>query len=145
GGWRNGDKSKFRALAQQLAARGFVTMAIEYRLAGEARFPAAIHDCNAAVRYLRANAEKYRVDPQRIGALGGSAGAHLVGLMAAAPHVEALQGEGGNPGVSSEIQAAVVMAGPMDLVTGRTAERARQADPNSFAITFFGKTIDEDR
>src|SRR4029079_11478573 len=92
GGWLNGDKVKFRALTQTLASRGYVTMAIEYRLCGEARFPAAIHDCNAATRFLRSEAATYKVDPARIGAVGGSAGAHLVGLMAAAPQLKELQG-----------------------------------------------------
>ena len=53
GGWLKGDKEKFRPLAQALAQRGYVTAAVEYRLGGEAKFPAAIHDCNTATRWLR--------------------------------------------------------------------------------------------
>ena len=64
GGWLKGDKTKFRALALKLASLGYVTAAVEYRLGGEAKFPAAIHDCNAAVRFLRANAKRYRIDPE---------------------------------------------------------------------------------
>lgn len=144
GGWMNGDKTRFRALTLALASRGYVTMAIEYRLGGEARFPAAIHDCNAATRFLRAEAAKYKVDRNRIGAVGGSAGAHLVGLMAAAPQVSELQGNGGHAQQSSKLQAAVVMAGPMELATGPTAERFRKAPESSFANRFLGKRIDED-
>ena len=70
GGWMNGDKAKFRAMAVALAARGYVTAAIEYRLGGEAKFPAAIKDCNAATRFLRANSGKYKIDPNRIGVEG---------------------------------------------------------------------------
>ncbi|MEZ6109991.1 MAG: alpha/beta hydrolase [Pirellulaceae bacterium] len=143
GGWLQGDRTRFHALAQALAARGFVTAAIEYRLGGEARFPAAIHDCNAAVRWLRANAERLRVDPQKIGAVGGSAGGHLVALMAAAPQVASLQGDGGNVDQSSALQAAVVMAGPLELTTGSVAERSRTGGDSSNANRWFGKTIDE--
>ena len=144
GGWLKGDKTKFRALAQALAQRGFVTAAIEYRLGGEAKFPAAIHDCNAAVRWLRANSEKYRIDADRIGAVGGSAGGHLVGLMATASHLKDLQGSGGNETFSSEIQAAVVMAGPMELATGPVAEKSRNQPEKSNSNQWLGKTVDED-
>ncbi|MCA9164402.1 MAG: alpha/beta hydrolase, partial [Planctomycetales bacterium] len=143
GGWLQGDRTRFHALAQALAARGFVTSAIEYRLGGEAKFPAAIRDCNAAVRWLRANAERLRVDPQKIGAVGGSAGGHLVALMAAAPQVASLQGDGGNVDQSSALQAAVVMAGPLELTTGSVAERSRTGGDSSNANRWFGKTIDE--
>ena len=74
GGWIKGDKMKFRAMGLEMAKRGFVSMAIDYRLAEEALFPANIHDCHAAVRFLRAHAGKYKVDPERIGVVGGSAG-----------------------------------------------------------------------
>ncbi len=118
GGWLNGYKSKFRALTLALAARGYVTAAIEYRLGYEARFPAGIQDCNAAVRFLRANAAKYGIDPDRIGAVGGSAGGHLVGLMATGWKEKTLQGDGGHADQSSRLKAAIVMAGPMQMTTG---------------------------
>jgi len=144
GGWLKGDKSKFRALAQELASRGYVTAAIGYRLGGEAKFPAAIHDCNAATRWLRANAAAYNIDPNRIGAVGGSAGGHLVGLMATGAHVKELQGNGGNADVSSTLQAAIVMAGPMQMVTGSVAERSRNMSDKSNSNKWLGKTVDED-
>ena len=143
GGWLKGDKSKFRALAQELASRGYVTAAVGYRLGGEAKFPAAIHDCNAATRWMRANASKYKVDPHRIGAVGGSAGGHLVGLMASAAHLEELQGDGGNADVSSKLQAAIVMAGPMQMTTGSVAERSRKMPDQSNSNKWLGKTVDE--
>ena len=130
-------------MSVQLARRGFVVAAIEYRLGGEALFPAAIHDCHAAVRFLRAHADTYHVDPKRIGAVGGSAGGHLVGLMATAAHVQAFQGQGGNAEQSSHIQAAVVLAGPWELATGSVAEKSRKDPENSNANKWFGKTIDE--
>ena len=129
GGWLKGDKTKFRALAIGLAKAGFVSMAIEYRLGGEALFPAAFKDCNSAVSFLRANSAKYAIDPDKIGAVGGSAGGHLVGLMATA----------GEP----KLQAAIVMAGPMEMTTGSVAERSRQPDSGSNSNVWLGKTVDE--
>jgi gluconolactonase len=143
GGWLKGDKTKFRALAIGLAKAGFVSMAIEYRLGGEARFPAGIQDCNAAVRYLRANAATYGVDPARIGAVGGSAGGHLVGLMATGSDVPELQGEGGHGGQSSRLKAAIVLAGPMEMASGQVAERSRTPGSGSNSNIWLGKTIDE--
>ncbi|QDT96690.1 SMP-30/gluconolactonase/LRE family protein [Gimesia aquarii] len=143
GGWLNGDKAKFRALALALCERGYVTMAVGYRLGHEAKFPAGIQDCNAAVRFLRGEAQKYHVDPQKIGAVGGSAGGHLVGLMAAAPHVKQLQGSAGNQDQLSNLQAAIVMAGPMQMASGSVADRSRKNPKKSNSNQWLGKTIDE--
>lgn len=142
GGWLNGNKTKFRAMAIALAKRGYVTAAVEYRLGGEAKFPAGIQDCNSAVRYLRANAKKHGIDPKRIGAVGGSAGGHLVGLMATAPHVKEFQANG-NLDQTSNLQAAIVLAGPLELATGPVAEKSRKNPKNSNANKWLGKTIDE--
>ncbi len=144
GGWLKGDKSKFRALAIALASKGYVTAAIEYRLGGEAKFPAAIHDCNAAVRFLRAHADKYDLNPKQIGVVGGSAGGHLAGLMATAGDADEFQGAGGNTGVSSAVQSCVVMAGPLDLASGSVVERSRKEPEKSNANQWFGKTFDQD-
>ena len=144
GGWIKGDKMKFRAMGLEMAKRGYVSMAIDYRLAEEARFPANIQDCHAAVRYLRSHADKYRVDPERIGVVGGSAGAHLAGLLATTAKVKSLHGKGGNAGVSSAVQAAVVMSGPMEISTGSVAERSLTAkNPLANAIFLFGGTVKE--
>lgn len=142
GGWLNGDRSKFRALSLQLAARGYVTVAIDYRLGHEAHFPAGIHDCNAAVQYLRLNAEKYDIDPDRIGAVGGSAGGHLVGLMATGSRDTRLLSDDSFLTGSPQLQAAIVMAGPMQMTTGSVADKSRNGDAN--ANHWLGKTIDED-
>lgn len=142
GGWLNGDRSKFRALSLQLAARGYVTAAIDYRLGHEAHFPAGIHDCNAAVQYLRLNADKYAIDPDRIGAVGGSAGGHLVGLMATGWQDVNLLADDRFLAGSPKLQAAIVMAGPMQMTTGSVAERPRKGNANS--NHWLGKTIDED-
>ncbi|GAB4153026.1 MAG: hypothetical protein Tsb009_29220 [Planctomycetaceae bacterium] len=143
GGWLKGNKSKFRALAIALAAKGYVTAAVEYRLGGEALFPAGIQDCNASVRFLRANAKRFKIDPHRIGAVGGSAGGHLVGLMATAPHIQEFQQAGGFRDASSRLQAAIVMAGPLELASGPVAEKSRKMPAQSNANKWFGKTIDQ--
>jgi acetyl esterase/lipase len=143
GGWFKGDRKSFHALSANLAMRGYVTAAIEYRLADEAKFPAAIHDCNAATRWLRANAKALGVDPNRIAAVGGSAGGHLVGLMATGSHRKELQGDGGNADQSSALQAAVVFAGPMQMTTGSVAERSRTKPDQSNSNRWLGKSIDE--
>lgn len=122
GGWRSGDKTRFAAQAAHLADQGFAAACIGYRLLPEVTFPAPIVDCKAAVRWVRAHAEKYGLDPDRIGATGGSAGGHLTAMLAASHRAEKLEGDGGHAGFSSRIQAAVAMATPADLV--RLGERA---------------------
>ena len=145
GGWLNGDKTKFRALAVKLASLGYVTSAIQYRLGYEARFPAGAQDCLASVRFLRDHAKKYRVDPDRIGAIGGSAGGHLVGLMATGWNESGLQGEFDRSKASARLSAAIVMAGPMEMLTGAVAERSREDNPKkkSNSNVWLGKTVDQ--
>ena len=143
GGWLNGDKAKFRALTLALADRGYVAAAVGYRLGYEAKFPAGIQDCNAAVRFLRANADRFGIDEGRIGAVGGSAGGHLVGLMASGWKNKNLQGDSGNPGQSSRLQAAIVMAGPLQMLTGSVAERSRKPESGSNSNVWLDATVDE--
>lgn len=119
GGWRAGDKQRFARQAAYLASKGFVTACIGYRLLPEVGIPECVQDSKAAVRWVRANASRYGIDPDRIGAIGGSAGAHLVAMLGTSYKAEKLEGAGGNPGVSSRVQAVVAMAAPTDL-TART-------------------------
>ena len=81
GGWSGGDRKQLRRQAAHLASLGIAGMAIEYRLSGQAPYPAALEDSRTAVRWLRANAGKYRIDPRRIAAAGSSAGGHLAALL----------------------------------------------------------------
>ncbi len=122
GGWANGSRMNHRQVAQALAARGYVAATISYRLSGEAPFPAQIHDCKAAVRFLRAGAKEYGIDPENIGAIGLSAGGHLTALLATSAGVAELEGAGGNPTFSSAIQAAVPMGAQTHLLSARTRE-----------------------
>jgi acetyl esterase/lipase len=114
GGWEHGDKGA-NSGAQFLAVGGFVTASLSYRLSGDWPFPAALEDCKCAIRYLRANASRYGIDPTRIGVAGSSAGGHLAELVATAHQSAGLEGNGGWPGVSSEVQAAASYYGPSDL------------------------------
>jgi acetyl esterase/lipase len=142
GGWSSGSKTEYRPMAQKLAARGYVCACIEHRFPSEAKFPAAIQDCKAAVRWLRASAGQYRIDPDRIGAVGGSTGGHLVNLLATSAGIDKFEGDGGNPGFSSSIQSVVNMAGTMDMTMPHFIDRVRK-NPKDPAAVFLGATYDE--
>jgi acetyl esterase/lipase len=113
GGWVAG--SYHQGPFIQLAQHGFFAASIEYRLSGEAKWPAQIQDCKLGVRWLRANAAKYNIDPNRIGVWGGSAGGHLVCCLGTMADVKDYEGDGGYPGVSSAVQCVVDFFGPTDL------------------------------
>ncbi|HEY0947012.1 MAG TPA: DUF6298 domain-containing protein [Opitutaceae bacterium] len=119
GGWETGDRRMERAFAKQLAARGYVTVTPSYRLGPPGQFPAALHDVKAAVRWLRAHAGELAIDRSRIGAVGGSAGGHLVALLGASNGVAALEGGGGHPSESSAVQAVVDIDGAADFTDPR--------------------------
>ena len=140
GGWRVGDKEGFAAIASALAERGIAAASIEYRVSGEASWPAAMNDTKAAVRWLRANAPTYGIDPDALGAIGGSAGAHLVALLATTHRMDELDGEGGNEDESNRIQAAVAMAVPSDL---RLFASAGADGRGGGVATFVGAGFDE--
>jgi len=113
GAWVGGDKGG--CPAARLVPRGYVAASINYRLSGEAVFPAQIHDCKAAIRWLRANAEKYGIDPDRIGVWGSSAGGHLVALLGTSGDIKELEGDKGPRNVSSRVQAVCDFFGPTDF------------------------------
>lgn len=126
GGWAKGTRASHSEIAQALAARGYVTATISYRLSGEAPFPAAIQDCKAAVRFFRAQASELGIDPNKIGAIGSSAGGHLTALLATSNGSRKLEGDGGNPEFSSRIQAAVPMGAQTDFLSERTRQISRE-------------------
>ncbi|MGA2032993.1 MAG: alpha/beta hydrolase [Thermoguttaceae bacterium] len=153
GAWQAGSKEGCPAVF--LAAKGYAVASINYRLSQHAVFPAQIEDCKAAIRWLRANAAKYQLDPDHVGVWGASAGGHLVALLGTSGGVKELEGHGGNLDQSSRVQCVVDWFGPADLTTmGRQAdkpdtpvarliggpaqenrEKARKASP----ITYVGK------
>jgi len=115
GGWQQGERGQHAALARAIAAHGYVTVTISYRLSGELPFPAQIHDAKAAVRWLRAHAAKYHLDPTAIGAVGHSAGGHLAALLATSGGVSALEGTADLEAGESTVQAVVAFGAQSDL------------------------------
>lgn len=116
GGWQGGDKSSAARRAGPLVDLGFAVAGINYRLSQHGTFPAQIHDCKGAVRWLRAHAEQYGLDPSRFGVWGSSAGGHLSALVGTSGGVVGLEGNvGGNLGYSSRVQAAADYFGPTDF------------------------------
>jgi len=113
GGWIGGSYKGGPLL--HLAQTGYFAASIEYRLSNVAKWPAQIEDCKLAVRWLRANAAHYHVDPNRIGVWGESAGGHLVTCLGTMADVKDYEGTGGYPGVSSAVQAVVDFYGPTDF------------------------------
>jgi acetyl esterase/lipase len=120
GSWISGSKEDFDPALAKAAARGYVAVSVNYRLTaeslqnGKARypFPAQINDVKCAVRWLRANASRYRIDPDHIVALGFSAGGHLALLLGFTEPSDGLEGDGGHGEFSSRVQAVVNCAGP---------------------------------
>lgn len=119
GGFMFGDKADGMGLTgvDQLLADGYAVSSINYRLSGEAAYPAQIHDAKAAVRFLRANAEEYNLNPDKFGAWGASAGGNLAALLGTTCGVAELEGaELGNADQSSCVQAVVDWFGPIDFL-----------------------------
>ena len=115
GGWKRGDKEGFGPMAAALAKRGLAAVSIEYRASGEALFPAAVQDVKAAIRWVRADADAHGLDPGAVGAIGGSAGAHLAVYASLTHDDPQFEGEGGHPEMSSALSAVVGMATPADF------------------------------
>ena len=117
GGWRGGDKGggQWRSIPLQYAAKGYVCISVNYRLTDEAPFPACVEDVKCAVRWLRANANKYGLDPSRIGAYGNSAGAHLVAMLGLVGPDAGLEGDGPYQDQLSLVQAVCCSATPTDF------------------------------
>lgn len=134
GGWLVGDKADVAPYVDSLLARGFAVASANYRYSYQAIFPAQIHDCKGAIRWLKANAATYNLDSTRIAVFGDSAGGHLAALVGTSADVPALEGEiGGNLRQTSAVQIAATFAGPTDLIA------FTQNDPHSnSAAALFG-------
>jgi acetyl esterase/lipase len=156
GGWVGGKRQEMSQTIRTLAGRGYVAVSPDYRLAtAQARFPAQVEDCKAAVRWLRANAAKYKIDPDHIGAVGFAAGGHLACMLAVTDKDDGLDGNGGNADASSRVQAVVSFFGPTDLTAkdwglevsarnlipllGGTAEEKPEAYRKASPLTYAGK------
>jgi acetyl esterase/lipase len=139
GGWRGGKRQDLTSLTKYLAERGYVAATITYRLTPQHRFPAQIEDCKAAVRWVRANAKKYNINPDKIGAIGFSAGGHLSCMLGTTDANDQLEGSGGNPEQSSRVQAVVSYFGPTDFTTKDWSENVEE----TFLIPLTGSTFEE--
>lgn len=137
GGFRAGTREGYDGLCVTLASKGYVALTLTYRLAPAYPFPAAVLDCKAAVRWLRANAAKYHVDPLRIGATGGSAGGHLAQFLGVTAGVREFEGEG-NLDQSSAVACVVNFYGPSDL----TKSYGKSVDAAEVLPLFFGGNLE---
>jgi acetyl esterase/lipase len=130
GGWRNNSYKSCRTT--WLTEHGFAVASIGYRLTDKAIFPAQIHDCKAAVRWLRAHADEYPYDASRIGVAGTSAGGHLSLLMGVTSGNEVFEGEvGGNLDQSSRVDAVVDYFGPSDFLMRSKNQPSKTEQPGS--------------
>lgn len=117
GGWVNGDRIGYGALGIQLARTGdYAAVAVGYRLSKEAHWPAQVHDCKAAIRWIRAHAKELNLDADKIAVWGSSAGGHLSSLLGTSGDVKELEGDlGPNTSFSSRVQCVVNLCGPEDF------------------------------
>ena len=143
GAWRGGDKAEPLAALRMLRL-GYAVASINYRLSSEATFPAQIYDCKAAIRWLRSRSSDYRLDPERFGVWGPSAGGHLAALLVTAGNVDELEGDLGVTGVSSRVQAICDWFGPTDFLTmNETPGKIDHDAPDSPGVKLIGAPVQE--
>lgn len=130
GGFAAQNGQRFRPFAEYLAEHGFAAALIAYRGRPDHTYQQTVADIKAAVRYVRKAGSRYNIDAARIGAMGRSAGGTLAALLAVTGGVKELEGEAGNPEYSSQIQAAVALAGVFDFVSRFTDQRQIDLQPN---------------
>ena len=138
GGFRAGKRDSYDALCVKLAERGYVAATITYRLAPKYQFPAAVHDTKAAVRWLRANAGTYKINPEKIGVTGGSAGGHLAQFLGVTANVPQFEGTGGNANQSSRVTCVVNVYGPSDF----TKSYGKSVDAHEVLPLWFGGNLE---
>lgn len=141
GGFRAGKRESYDNLCVKLAERGFVAATMTYRLAPDHKFPAAVHDTKAAVRWLRANAQKLKINPEKIGVTGGSAGGHLAQFLGVTSGVPQFEGTGGNPEQSSRVTCVVNVYGPSDF----TKSYGKSVDAHVVLPLWFGGDLTSHR
>jgi len=142
GGWRIGDYTRNRAA--WFAEHGYAAASVEYRFLDVALLPAQVDDCKAAIRFLRANARNYGLDPDHIGVWGGSAGGHLAALLGTSADLKELEGNLGNADLSSRVQAVSPWYGLYDMTAGNKNRKKDPKKPDPY-IEFLGGTLAEKR
>ncbi len=140
GGFRAGDRQSYDGMCKKLAEHGYVAATVTYRLAPKFPFPAAVLDVKSAVRWLRANADKYKIDPKRIGVMGGSAGGHLAQYLGVTAGVAQFD-KGENLDQSSAVQCVVNFFGPSDF----TKSYGKSVDAAQVLPLFLGGDLEHAR
>jgi acetyl esterase/lipase len=143
GGFRAGTRQRYLPMAYHLAQHGYVATVVSYRLSPMAQFPAPVEDVKAAVRFLRANAARFQIDPNRIGAVGGSAGGHLALMLGLTGGVAEFEGSGAHLDASSAVQAVVNFYGPTDLT--KSYEPGKSVDAAKVLPMFLGGDLEHNR
>lgn len=144
GGWKAGSRNGCRI--GWVAKHGFAIASIEYRLSHESLFPAQIHDCKGALRWLRAHATNYGYDAERVVVSGSSAGGHLAALMGTSGDVAKLEGTtAGHANQSSRVQGIVDFYGPTDFIRRAISHPAKTEDPEGSVYKLFGGKVTENR
>ena len=141
GGFRAGHRDSYNGLVLKLAQRGFVAVTASYRFAPKYQFPAAVYDVKAAVRWLRANAARYQIDPQRIGVTGDSAGGHLAQFLGVTGGILRFEGDEGNPEQYSSVTCVVNRYGPSDF----TKSYGKSVDAAEVLPLFLGGNLETAR
>jgi Esterase/lipase len=141
GGWRSGNKSMEAAMAISIAQAGYVTIPVEYRLSMEAKYPAALHDIKAAIRWVKANADTYGIDTTRIAITGNSAGGHLASLVGMTNSVDRFEGAEGCLSTSSKVHAVIDIDGVLDFMAPLSLNLNRK--PDSPDIVWLGGSFQE--
>ncbi|MGB6220426.1 alpha/beta hydrolase fold domain-containing protein [Haloferula sp.] len=148
GGWMSGNKEQGKSIAKLITSTGqYAAASINYRLTQQAFWPAQIHDCKAAVRYLRANAKKFGIDPDRIAVMGHSAGGHLAAMLGTTANAPELEGQvGSHLKQSSKVRCIVNFFGPTDFETffGNDVDLT-QLGRDNMVVRLLGKNSDEIR
>lgn len=143
GGWCGGEKEACQGTIEMLAQRGYVAASIDYRLSPWFKLPAHVEDCKCAVRFLRAHAGAFQIRPDRIGAMGDSAGGHLALMLGVLDAQDDMEGAGGWPQQPSKVQAVVNFFGPTDLSEmpmwpGMRSANPAEALPEDFPAIILG-------
>ncbi len=154
GGWLRGDRTQLRGYGILLGRLGYVCLTSEYRLSGEAKWPAQIHDSKAALRFMRTESRSLGIDPAKISVSGNSAGGHLSLMLAATPNLPELEGEGGHAGAGTQCAATIAFYAPTQLAAldpesavtqlfqpGVDAQTVRAASPISYVRKDFPPTL----
>ena len=162
GAWMHGDRSQLHGYGIFLGRNGYTSVACEYRLSGEAKWPAQLEDVKLALRWMRANSAQLGIDPDKIAVSGNSAGGHLSLMLAATQHLSDFDGAGGHAGVPAHVAAAIAFYAPTNLSVpaksdgedpvldavllalfgeDRSVARLRGASPISYARADFPPTL----